>query len=126
VKPFVVDVRVYDDAGAGDVDQLAYAVATGIAYVRALAEAGVPAERAFGLLEFRVTVSADQFTSIARLRALRRLWARVGEVLEVPDGTRRRPARRDERPHGHRADPWVNLCAARSPPSRRPSAVPSR
>ena len=110
VKPFVVDVRVYDDAGAGDVDQLAYAVATGIAYVRALAEAGVPAERAFGLLEFRVTVSADQFTSIARLRALRRLWARVGEVLEVPDAAR--GAVQHAVTSGRmvtRADPWVNL-----------------
>ena len=110
VKPFVVDVRVYDEAGAGDVDQLAIAVASGIAYVRALVEAGISAEQAFGLLEFRVTASADQFTTIARLRALRTLWARVGEVLSVPEAARvavqhavtsRRMITRD--------DPWVNL-----------------
>ncbi len=110
VRPFTVDVRPYDDAGAGDVDQLAFAVATGIAYLRALDAAGVPAERAFGLLEFRVAANADQFTTIARLRALRRLWARVGEVLGVPAGSRgalqhavtsRRMVTRD--------DPWVNL-----------------
>ncbi len=110
VKPYVVDVRVYDEAGAGDVDQLAFAVATGIAYARALAEAGIAAEKAFGLIDFRVTANADQFTTIARLRALRRLWARVGEVLDVPEAARgavqhavtsRRMVTRD--------DPWVNL-----------------
>ncbi len=110
VKPVMVDVRVYDDAGAGDVDQLAYAVATGIEYVRALVAAGVSAADAFGAIEFRVTVNADQFLGIARLRALRRLWSRVGEVLDVPVEARGaiqhavtswRMVTRD--------DPWVNL-----------------
>jgi methylmalonyl-CoA mutase len=110
VRPVVVDVRVYDDAGAGDVDQLAYAVATGIEYVRALAAAGVSASDAFDAIDFRVTVNADQFLGIARLRALRRLWSRVGEVLEVPVEKRGatqlavtswRMITRD--------DPWVNL-----------------
>ncbi len=110
VTPIIVDVRVYDDAGAGDVDQLAYAVATGIEYVRALVVAGVSAVDAFGAIDFRVTVNADQFLGIARLRALRRLWSRVGEVLDVPVASRAatqhavtswRMVTRD--------DPWVNL-----------------
>jgi len=110
VKPVVVDVRVYDDAGAGDVDQLAYAVATGIEYVRALVAAGVSAADAFAAIDFRVTVNADQFLGIARLRALRRLWSRVGEVLEVP------VEMRGATQHAvtswrmiTRDDPWVNL-----------------
>jgi methylmalonyl-CoA mutase len=110
VKPIVVDVRVYDDAGAGDVDQLAYAVATGIEYVRALAAAGVSAADAFDAIDFRVTVNADQFLGIARLRALRRLWSRVGEVLNVP------VEKRGATQHAvtswrmiTRDDPWVNL-----------------
>lgn len=107
VTPIVVDARVYDDAGAGDVDQLAYAIATGIEYARALVAAGVPAADAVKAIEFRVTANADQFLVIARLRALRRLWARVGEVLEVPAiatqhaVTSYRMITRD--------DPWVNL-----------------
>lgn len=110
VLPVVVDATGYDNAGAGDVDQLAFAVATGIAYLRALAEAGVPAAEAFDALAFRVAASADQFLSIARLRALRRLWARVGEVLEVPAD------KRGAYQHAvtswrmiTRDDPWVNL-----------------
>lgn len=110
VKPVVVDVRVYDDAGAGDVDQLAYAVATGIEYVRALVASGVSAADAFSSIDFRVTVNADQFLGIARLRALRRMWSRVGEVLEVP------VENRGATQHAvtswrmiTRDDPWVNL-----------------
>lgn len=88
VRALVVDVLPYDNAGAGDVELLAYAVATGIEYVRALDADGVGAAEAFGQIAFRVPASADQFTTIARLRALRRLWARVGEVLDVPEGER--------------------------------------
>ncbi|WP_226343782.1 methylmalonyl-CoA mutase family protein [Agilicoccus flavus] len=110
VRAIAVDTRPYHDAGAGDVDELGLAIATGIAHLRTLADAGIAAPEAFAQIEFRVAVGADQFLSIARLRALRRLWARVGEVAGVPEGARgawqhavtsRRMISRD--------DPWVNL-----------------
>ncbi len=88
VRALVVDVLPYDNAGAGDVEVLAYALATGVEYVRALDAAGVGPAEAFAQLAFRVPASADQFTTIARLRALRRVWARVGEVLAVPEDLR--------------------------------------
>lgn len=107
VTPISVDARVYDDAGAGDVDQLAYAIATGIEYVRTLVAAGVSAADAIAAIEFRVTANADQFLVIARLRALRRLWARVGEVLGV-DAKATQHAVTSYRMIT-RDDPWVNL-----------------
>ena len=87
-RALIVDTLAYDDAGAGDVAVLAYAIATGIAYVRALDAAGVAPATSFGQVVFRVPATADQFTTISRLRALRRLWARVGEVLDVPEADR--------------------------------------
>jgi len=110
VRALTVDVLPYDNAGAGDVDQLAFAIATGVAYLRDLEAAGIAPADAFGQIAFRVSANADQFTTIARLRALRRLWARVGEVSGVPAGSRGavqhavtswRMVTRD--------DPWVNL-----------------
>lgn len=110
VRALTVDVLPYDNAGAGDVDQLAFAIATGVAYLRDLEAAGVSPAAAFGQLAFRVSANADQFMTIARLRALRRLWARVGEVSGVPANARGavqhavtswRMITRD--------DPWVNL-----------------
>jgi methylmalonyl-CoA mutase len=88
VRALTVDVLPYDDAGAGDVDQLAFAIATGVAYLRDLEAAGVGAANAFGQIVFRVSANADEFLTIARLRALRRLWARVGEVSGVPSQDR--------------------------------------
>ncbi len=88
VRALTVDVLPYDDAGAGDVDQLAFAIATGVAYLRDLEAAGVSAADAFGQIEFRVSANADEFLTIARLRALRRLWARIGEVSGVPSAAR--------------------------------------
>ena len=110
VRALTVDVLPYDDAGAGDVDQLAFAIATGVAYLRDLEAAGIAPADAFGQIAFRVSANADQFLTIARLRALRRLWSRVGEVSGVPEGSRGavqhavtswRMITRD--------DPWVNL-----------------
>ncbi len=110
VRALTVDVLPYDDAGASDVDQLAFAIATGVAYLRDLEAAGISPAAAFGQIAFRVSANADQFTTVARLRALRRLWARVGEVSGVPANARGavqhavtswRMVTRD--------DPWVNL-----------------
>ncbi len=110
VRALTVDVLPYDDAGAGDVDQLAFAIATGVAYLRDLEAAGIAPAAAFGQIAFRVSANTDQFMTIARLRALRRLWARVGEVSGVPANARGavqhavtswRMITRD--------DPWVNL-----------------
>lgn len=109
-RAIAVDTLVYDDAGAGDVDVLAFAVATGVEYLRDLEAAGIDAESVFSQIAFRVPTNADQFMTIARLRALRRLWARVGEVAGVPAAKRgaiqlavtsRRMITRD--------DPFVNL-----------------
>ncbi|SHJ66872.1 methylmalonyl-CoA mutase [Tessaracoccus bendigoensis DSM 12906] len=88
VRPLVVDSTIYNSAGAGDVHELAYAIATGVEYVRALVDAGVSVDDAFGALIFRVSATTDQFATIARLRALRGLWSRVGEVLGVTEAKR--------------------------------------
>ena len=83
VRPIVVDAGIYHNAGAGDVNELAYAIGTGVEYVRALVDAGVGVDDAFDAIYFRVSATTDQFLTIARLRALRSLWSRIGEVLEV-------------------------------------------
>ena len=88
VRPLVVDSTIYHNAGAGDVNELAYAVAVGVEYVRALVEAGMTADEAFDSILFRVSMTTEQFLTISRLRALRTLWSRVGEVLEVAEDKR--------------------------------------
>lgn len=110
VRAITVDTRVHHDAGASDQDEIALALATALDYVRHLTDAGVPAAEVFRRVEFRIAATADQFVTIAKLRALRRTWARIGEVLEVPQ------ADRGAWIHAvtswrmqTRTDPWVNI-----------------
>ena len=104
-----VDARVVHDAGASEVDALAVAVATGVAYLRHLETEGTAAT-AFAHTEFRLSATADQFLTAASLRALRRVWARVGEACGVPEevrgaGTHAVTSLR----MFSREDPWVNV-----------------
>ena len=107
LRGVVVDASAFHDAGATDVDQLALATATGVAYLRALTAAGLSEEAAFDQIEFRFAVTDDQFGSIALLRAARRLWARVGQLSGVAVHQRQHAV--TSRVMMTRRDPWVNL-----------------
>src|SRR5690606_30534548 len=76
VTAITVDGTVWHEAGASDVEELALALATGVAYLRALTNAGLDVPTAARQIEFRFAVTADQFSGIAKLRAARRLWSR--------------------------------------------------
>jgi methylmalonyl-CoA mutase len=110
LRCMVVDALPYHDAGGSDAEELAASIATGVAYLRALTAYGLDVHAAAEQLEFRYAVTADQFAGIAKLRAARRLWARVTEVAGV------RPESRGQRQHAvtsaammTRRDPWVNM-----------------
>jgi methylmalonyl-CoA mutase len=76
--PFAVaDGRVIHDAGGSEVQELAYVLAVGIAYLRALEDANVPLDDARSMIFARLSADADQFLTLAKFRALRLLWARI-------------------------------------------------
>jgi methylmalonyl-CoA mutase len=79
--PFAVaDGRVIHDSGGSEAQELAFVLATGVAYLRALESAGVALENAQGLIYARLAADADQFLTIAKFRALRLLWARIEQA----------------------------------------------
>lgn len=76
--PFTsADGRVIHDAGGSEAQELAFALACGVAYFRAIEGAGVPLEQAQGMVYARLAADADQFLTMAKFRALRLLWARI-------------------------------------------------
>src|SRR5262249_10179991 len=85
VRALVVDGTSVHEQGASDGQELGWLVARGAAMLRLLEAAGIPAEQGFGLVELRVAATDEQFTTIAKVRALRRLWARVAELSDVAD-----------------------------------------
>jgi methylmalonyl-CoA mutase len=73
----VADGRVIHDAGGSEVQELAFVLASGVQYMRALEGAGLSLEESQGMIYARLSADADQFLSMAKFRALRPLWARV-------------------------------------------------
>ncbi len=104
-----VDATIYHDAGASDADELAIATAVGVAYLRALTEAGLSVEAALARLEFRFAVTADQFASISKLRAARRMWSRVAELSGVAGGVGQLQHAVTSAAMLTQRDPWVNM-----------------
>lgn len=102
------DLRPYHEAGASEAQELAIALATGVAYLRTLTDAGLSPEEAARALSWTIAVDADQFLGIAKLRALRRLWARVEEASGIPSRPIQIHAESAWRMLTRR-DPWVNM-----------------
>lgn len=76
----VADARVVHAAGGSESQELGFALAAAVAYLRALTDNGVDAETARSLIAFRLAADADEFLGVAKFRAARRLWARVEEA----------------------------------------------
>ena len=82
--PFaVVDGRAIHNAGGSEAQELAYALAVAVAYLRALEAGGIALDAARSLIYFRLAADVDQFLTIAKFRALRMLWARVEEACKL-------------------------------------------
>ncbi|MCW2521857.1 MAG: mutA [Frankiales bacterium] len=110
LRVVTVDGTVYNDAGGSDSDEIAVATAVAVEYLRTLTDAGVALTDALAGIEFRFAVTADQFSSIGKLRAARQVWSRVAELSGA-----------EQEHHGQRQhavtsaamltkrDPWVNM-----------------
>ena len=76
----VADGRVIHNAGGSEVQELAFVLACGVAYLRALEASGVALEQAQGMVYARLAADADEFLTLAKFRALRLLWARIEQA----------------------------------------------
>ena len=76
--PFALaDGRPVHDAGGSEVQELAFALALAVTYLRTLEAGGIAIEDGRAAISFRLVADADQFLTMAKFRALRLLWARV-------------------------------------------------
>jgi methylmalonyl-CoA mutase len=109
-RSVTVSVVPHHDAGADAAHELAYALSTGVAYLRWLVDGGLSVEQACAQLAFSVAVGSDFFMEIAKLRALRQCWSSVvaasgggseaqRSVIHATTSLRTKTVR----------DPWVNL-----------------
>ncbi len=110
--PFALaDGRAIHDAGGSEAQELAFALAVAVTYLRALETGGIALDVACAAISFRLAADTDQFLTMAKFRALRLLWARVEQscgltpkpVLIAAETAWRMLTRRD---------PYVNMLRA--------------
>ncbi|MCC0008020.1 MAG: methylmalonyl-CoA mutase [Hyphomicrobiaceae bacterium] len=105
-----VDGRVAHEAGGSEGQELAVTAASLVAYLRAFDKAGVTPADAFAQITVTLSADADLFLVVAKLRAARRLIARIAEASGAADAAA----------HVHLAvtssarmmtqrDPWTNM-----------------
>jgi len=67
----------YHDGGGNAVQELAFAIATGVEYLRELQSRGVSVDQGAPRMLFAFSLGSNFFMEIAKLRAARILWAKV-------------------------------------------------
>ena len=81
MRAITVDGPAFHNLGANATWELAGSVAAAVAYLRVLTESGLSVAEALRQISFRLAADDDQFMTIAKMRAVRQLWARVAEVV---------------------------------------------
>ncbi|HMJ41933.1 MAG TPA: methylmalonyl-CoA mutase subunit beta [Pseudolabrys sp.] len=76
----VADGRIIHNAGGSEAQELAFSIAAAVDCLRALEAGGMPLEVARSMIYFRLSADADEFLTIAKFRAIRKLWARVEQA----------------------------------------------
>ncbi len=78
-----IQANLWADAGGTAVEELAFGLATGTAYFRALAQGGVEEDQIAPRFVMALSLGSNLFMQIAKLRAARLLWDRIVESFGV-------------------------------------------
>jgi methylmalonyl-CoA mutase len=109
VRAIPVDGPAFHNLGANATWELAGTVAAGVAYLRLLTESGLSVGESLRQISFRLAADDDQFVTLAKMRAVRQLWARVAEVVGDAAGGAAIVHAESSLPMMTQRDPWVNM-----------------
>ncbi len=83
-RALAVNGAYFGNAGATDVQQLAYGLSTAAALLAELPDAATPLAAVAGALHWHMAVAPSYFPELAKLRALRRLWPTLLHAYGLP------------------------------------------
>lgn len=110
VKTLSVHGHPYHNAGASATQELGFMLAAAVEYLRQMERRGVELDTAARRIQFGTSVGTHFFMEVAKLRALRMLWARVAEAAGVGEEARKMTLHaRTSRYTKTAWDPYVNL-----------------
>ncbi len=110
LKTIFVKSDVFSDGGANDVQEVAYTIAAGVAYLRELLKRGLTIDEAASQIMFGFSMGANFFMQIAKLRAVRPIWAQIVKAFGGNEESQKihihgRPAKFFKTVY----DPYVNM-----------------
>ncbi len=108
---FEVDAEWIHNAGATNVQELAFALAMGNEYLAFLTDQGIAVDEAARNIHFKFGVGPAYFLEIAKFRAARMLWAKVVEAYKPLDAgsTQMRIHAETSKWNQTIYDPYVNM-----------------
>ncbi|HET6390170.1 methylmalonyl-CoA mutase family protein [Hyphomicrobium sp.] len=110
VQVMTADGVVAHVAGASEAQELAFMLSALVAYLRAADEGGIPPAKALPKINVALAADIDEFSTIAKLRAARRLIWRVADASGAGDAA---SAVKLNCPTSYRImakrDPWTNI-----------------
>ncbi len=113
MRVLTVHSAPYHDGGGHSVQEVAFALATGVEYLRALQQRGLTVDAAASQIGFSMAISSQFFMEIAKLRAARLLWSKIVAAFGGSAESQRMVI------HGHTGrwnktvyDPYVNMLRA--------------
>lgn len=83
-RPFQINAHRFHSGPDDSAVELAYTIAKGSEYLARLTEHGLSAEAINAQMQFSIAISKSFFVEIAKLRALRLLWANVMKAYGAP------------------------------------------
>jgi methylmalonyl-CoA mutase len=102
-----VSACVFHDAGADEVQELAFTMSIALHYLRAMEDEGIAPAVAVKQLQFCYPVSTQFFGDIAKLRAARIMWERI--VVASGGSAKMQMHCRTSQRMLTKVDPWVNI-----------------
>ena len=109
-RTILIDGRVVYEAGASEAQELAVMASSLVAYLRAFEAAGTPVATALAQMTLALSADADLFLTLAKLRAARRILARIAEASGAADAAGAvHIAVTSSARMMTRRDPWTNM-----------------
>ncbi len=89
LQTITVQGHPYHNGGASTTQELAFALATAVEYIRAMQSRGLSIEDIAPRIRFSLSVGTNFFMEIARLRAARLLWAKIVKAFGGSDAAQK-------------------------------------
>ncbi len=113
LQTVLVQGHPYHDGGASATQELAFALATAVEYLRALIDRGLSPDDAALSIRFSFSIGSNVFMEIAKLRAARLLWSRVVSAFGGGDEAQKMVIHARTSAWNKTAyDPYVNMLRA--------------